>query len=256
VTISVPAAARASVVDTIVSGEVGYLAQRYGDASHRGAEPLVYHNAAHTTGCIDAVLRIGERLVGAGLLEAWDVHLLRVAAAFHDHEQGLEAGANESASADAAESAMRAHPGIFSERDIARVRGAVLATRVEFAGGKLVQMVDAQDRFSMVLADADLAHLGLPNAIQSSLQLNEEIQKRSGRRTLDRDLSITFLKFSAELMSYHKFHLRESRELFAAQQLANHRKLAALVDAYARGAITYGGLKKRALQFAQGAALS
>ena len=218
------------LIGHFIQQELVYLQSRYSDRD--------YHNAEHAAEVIERVREIGARLVASDKLTARDVQLLTLAAVFHDHEQDLGSGANEARSADVAAAAMADHPEIFSAKDIAKVRAAIMATRVEFVDGKLRQVADPNDVFAAALADSDMAHLGGPIAIPSSLQLNQELQTLGGTG-LDSKVSADFLAFSAELMGYHQYHLEESRELFANGTRNNAQTMSLLQAAFASGSLSY-----------------
>jgi len=246
-----------AVADSIVVQELDYLARRYGDKHQRGREPRAYHNALHAAGSVEAVARIVRSAVRSGRLMTWHVYLGRVATAFHDDEQGLSTTEeNVMASADRAALVMREHSDVFSNDDIALVRAGIASTRVRIEDGMVVQIVDSQDPFCAAVADADLAHLGISTAIQTSLDLNEELQLLDGRLELNRDITIEFLQFSAKFILTHRFHLPESREMFRPGQQENHRRLVELTDKYVRRELTYKQLRQFAAMSAKGSALA
>jgi hypothetical protein len=247
-------ATRIAVAQRIVADEIVYLGRRYGDGRQRGSEPLPYHNAVHTKGGVEAVTQIGARLVETEQVRPWYVYLLRIGEAYHDHEQGLDPDDNVMASADAAASAMSTYPLIFPAHEIAEVRAGIASTRTRIVNGMVVQVVDFNDLFCKALADGDLAHLGMQTGIQSSFNLNEELQRRAGQKGLDRNITIEFLNFSAELFRTHEFHLPESRELFPGQQ-ENHRQLVDLTEKYVRRELTYKQLRQFAAMAARSSTL-
>jgi hypothetical protein len=246
-----PGAALVAVADAIVKQELAYQDKRYGNKHQRGSEPRAYHNGSHGAGSVVAVERIIRRAVQSGRLMTWHVYLGRIAAAFHDHDPE-----DVVASADAAAAAMREHPEVFSNFHISLVRAGIISTRVRFHDGMVVQIVDLEDAFCCAVADADLAHLAMSTAIQSSLDFDEECQRLSGRSELNRKTTIKSLRSSEKLILNHQFKLPESREMFAAGQRENHRRLVELTDKYEGRQLTRKQLQQYAARAAKGSVLA
>lgn len=214
-----------SLVDRLCDDALAEIRARYGDDLGGGRSWLPFHNASHTRDVLAAATRLGDILLSAGRITPREFALLRIAAAFHDHEQGLGPGANEAASADAAARAMEACGEVFTAEDCERVRGIILSTRVTVNQDGLTQLVDDSDTLALALADSDLAHLGSDRALYRSLVLSCEEQLRSGAWSPDagepdRDTTIASLDISERLLRNHHYHLPEARRLYAARQTA------------------------------------
>jgi len=146
------------------------------------APHLTYHNLWHTQhDVMPAVVRLAE---ASGVCTD-DVHLLRVAAAYHDigflereqgHEiVGLRVVAQKLGSFD------------FTSRQIERIMGMIMATRLPQSPRNLLEEI---------VADADLDVLGRADFFPRSAVLYEEFtslgQERTWRQWLEQQL--TFLK--------------------------------------------------------------
>ena len=123
---------------------------------------LTYHNLDHTQQCVmKAAARLG-RLEG---LPEPDMQLVVVAAAFHDLGFIWTVEGHELASTRVAAQVL---PNFgFSDRQVERVMGAIMATRLPQSPFDLLEAV---------LADADLDVLGRDDFMERSLDLYQESQ--------------------------------------------------------------------------------
>lgn len=237
------------VVTDLVAKQLEHLGQKYGTMKGKsGNSWLPYHNRTHTEDVLLASQQIGQRLVRGKKIAPRDLQLLRLAAAFHDDEQDLgkvAPGANEFASATIAAKTMQRYPEIFSADDIKRVERAIMATRVKFENGQMVQIVDRSDVLGLALADADLAHLGRDIGLHRSMMFDKEMQYRAGAwngdSATDPNPAATEqnLQSSVALLGYHEYFLPQSRTLYSAGQVQNRALHVDIIDQLKRGAVTY-----------------
>lgn len=114
---------------------------------------LTYHAVAHTHDVISEVLLLGK----LDKLNERELHLLHVAAAFHDAGHLNGPNEHETDGALMAQEAMRTEGG-YSDQEISLVTQMILDTRLVNEGGKLIQQPKTD--LSAYLLDADLANLG------------------------------------------------------------------------------------------------
>jgi predicted metal-dependent HD superfamily phosphohydrolase len=176
-------------------------------------DPKAYHNREHAMEVIDAAEQIANELIAHDLLSPDEGDLVVIAAAYHDisHQKGRQT--NEEESAALAEEAMRA-TGLFSEEEIARVKSAILATKVSFPEGKFQQNIsEDSDILSKILADADLASLGrdYDSFWKSSLNLWRE---NEGRSTVTYEEITYYMPGEIKFLKDHRFHTQEAETLF------------------------------------------
>src|SRR3989344_1347059 len=146
------------VIQGLISYALSEVERKYGTGKDDGENPKRYHNRPHSESVLDAAGNITQLAFEAGKIAASDIHLIKIAASFHDIEQDLGSGFNESESARIAEEEMR-KTGAFKEEDIQKVKRMILATNIFFENGSLRQ--SATDEYpTQIIADADLAHLG------------------------------------------------------------------------------------------------
>lgn len=252
-------AARRAAARRIVREVAEELLTRFGSntSAARGGRYLPYHNQTHGLGdvCRYAV-RAALREVAANRLPARSVPVAAIAAIYHDYEIGAGRGEDERRSADAAEVALRDSRwrGVFDEHDVAMARAAILATVPDVSvpgriGQSLVATGDvAIDRMQLVLADADLASLGLRRGPHRSLLLLAEVQAAQGevahpggpgelgRMTIDAATLEPWLASHVELYRNHRFHLASTRADLAAGQERNAQTAGRLLERVRAGA--------------------
>ena len=139
------------------AGAVAYALERL----HAELSPLfVYHNAGHTeSDVLPAVLRLARL---AGLADP-DVHLLAVAAAFHDLGHVRNHIDHERIGVSVIDDVLPRFG--FGAQDIERVSGMIMATRLPQS---------PRNEEQALLADADLDSLGRPDFFVTSRALWQE----------------------------------------------------------------------------------
>jgi predicted metal-dependent HD superfamily phosphohydrolase len=212
---------RETIANQILRETLEMVESKYGTGQGDGETPLAYHNVLHTKGVLSAAEQIADAAIKAGKIEPNDKILVSFAACFHDLEQSLGSGANERASAAAAEAAMR-KAGIFSDIEIQKVMNMIMATQVHFENGKMRQS-ESDDYLTKILTDADLAHLGQEGEVywSSVLALLREIKKTDHPTTAE---ILAFAQIQPGFLGNHKFHTPEAEILFAHKE--NNIKLA------------------------------
>lgn len=201
---------------------LGIIEDRYGPDS---PDHLGYHDTEHTRQVIAATMLLGNLALTRGNITQHESQLLIIAGAFHDVEQGLGSGRNETESASQAENAMR-KTGLFTSDDIEKVRTGIMATQVVYDAGHLEQ--SATDYFTKLLADADLVSLG---------SSTEQYWDRTvglfyewyGERADDREARIQFMTHQITLLSTHVYYTVEARTIFTNQPF-NKKYSKAILD--------------------------
>ena len=241
----------------IAHNEFLTIERRYGSAKTAPLSGvwLPYHGVSHTREAHEAAFQTAQLLVSAGRLDPAYVPLVRIAAAYHDHEQDRVPGANECASADAATAAMTdaRFARDFSERDREFVRAAIMATVIQFDDrGRLRQSVNmsgdpARILTEMIMADADLVSLGTPDGPRQGLVLQLEIQALAGKLDLPRtvaglmavelpeDVLERGLAGQARLFATHRYELDLNNEVLGPQQQRNTEFVASLGQRFREG---------------------
>jgi len=188
--------------------EVG---KRYGKRPGDGVTPLAYHNFHHSLGVVKAGEAIAISAANRGKINKDDVVLVKIAASFHDIEQGLGGGMNEQESARIAEGYLR-KKGVFNEEDIAKVKRMIMATVVDYSSGWLKQSA-TDDYLTQILADADLSSLGAKPDIYwgKAESLLKELKKTDSPN--NEDLR-NFLGTQDKFLENHKFYTDEANILF------------------------------------------
>jgi len=239
---------RREIVDALVAKEIQNIKDRYGDEFGGGINWKPYHNASHTQSVVNAAQRIGRALLASDQINEVDFDNLLLAAAFHDHEQDLGPGQNESQSALAATEAILENPGQFTLFDINHIRKAISATQIAWQGQILHQLVDPSDVVQLALADADLAGLGQDFGVRYSLLLNLEISgakvgpTRMHNFDPDRLSTLQNLRLSVALFGNHQYWLPEAAAWLTPGLAQNQKKLERLIPFYESGKFTYRDL--------------
>lgn len=203
------------IAQTLVNYALLEVERKHGKGQGDGENPKSYHNRVHAQDVLDASRQITKRSLTAGKVETSDIPLVEIAAAFHDIEQDMDGGLNETESARLAEIEMRKN-GIFNEEDIQKVRRMILATIIHFDDGIMKQSA-TEEFLTQVIADADLSHLGRePNIYWSrAMGLLKEIK---GTNDLSKEDTITFAEGQPTFLTNHQFYTEEARRLFAHKQ--------------------------------------
>lgn len=268
----------------LVERELADITHRYGNIDRAGSSSwLPYHNASHAKDVHDASFATAQKLAATGRIDPNDIPLVRIAAVFHDHEQNLGSGPNESHSADIAVAALAERPDLFDVGDIAKVRAMILGTTVSFVKDpsaptaypagvrgvppishpKLVQAANPSSPLEAVVADADLGALGHVTGLRQSLNLLAEMESKAGRLDLPRDaaglrdveLSMgtmgTFLSAQHDLLSDHRYLLDINEKERGPQREENLRATDEAWAAVLQGA-SFGQVLDGAVAYARG----
>ncbi|OGE09674.1 hypothetical protein A2470_00885 [Candidatus Curtissbacteria bacterium RIFOXYC2_FULL_41_11] len=203
------------VVEGLINYALSEVERKYGTGQGDGENPKKFHNRPHSESVRDATENIAQLVLDAGKITASDIPLIRIAASFHDIEQDLGRGLNESESARITEAEMR-KTGAFTEEDIQKVERMILATNVSFENGSLRQ--SATDEYpTQIIADADLAHLGKEPDIywETARNLLKELK---GTDAPSRENEIAFAQGNLTLLENYRFYTEEATRLFPYRQ--------------------------------------
>ena len=172
---------------------------------------LTYHSVEHS----DEVLSLAVALAATDGLNARDLLLIGIAAAYHDSgflEQRL---GHEIVSADLAESAMRTNQN-FSKEEINLVKQMIWDTKLQPIGPSHC----LNTMLSPWLIDADLSNLGRPDFLKQTKLLADEL-----------DLSIdNMLDQSVELMNRHQWFSPAGQRILGPQKDVNVKELRAMLQ--------------------------
>tara|TARA_E500000178_G_C16949917_1_gene720718 strand:- start:443 stop:1072 length:630 start_codon:yes stop_codon:yes gene_type:complete len=172
---------------------------------------LTYHSVEHS----DEVLSLAVALAATDGLNARDLLLIGIAAAYHDSgflEQRL---GHEIVSADLAESAMRTNQN-FSKEEINLVKQMIWDTKLQPIGPSHC----LNTALSPWLIDADLSNLGRPDFLKQTKLLADEL-----------DLSIdNMLDQSVELMNRHQWFSPAGQRILGPQKDVNVKELRAMLQ--------------------------
>jgi len=179
-----------------------------------GQNTKAYHNLDHTLAVIDAAERIAQLGLSRKLIvPERDIHLVTIAAVWHDgrHSRRHGAGYNEYVSAQMAARAMQ-ETGVFSQRETKAVQGMIKGTEVKFVDGKVIQQANPKNYLQKVIADADLSNLGQPFDFywQTAEKVYEEVMGEPGSEQAIAKMSLGFI-------TGHEFLTDEAVELFPHQ---------------------------------------
>ena len=129
---------------------------------------LKYHCAKHTDNVLSEVVYFA---VTDGLPER-EIHLLAVAAAYHDAGFLIRIPDNEELGAEMAEKAMRAAKG-YSQQEIRLVKDMIMDTKLKDSGVDYKKRPSSE--LSKYLLDADLSNLGREDFFARLEQLHQEM---------------------------------------------------------------------------------
>lgn len=206
---------REIVVNELINFALNEIERKYGTGNDDGERPKKYHNLLHTQDTMDAAQKIAAIALEADKIKEEDLNQIAIAAAFHDIEVELENGANEARSVEIAAEKMRTSQ-LFSEQEIARVGNIMSATIVQNTEG-LIQSADMEDYSTQILADADLANLGMETDLyfdHARRIFSENVQAINSDKIDETD----FYKKQLQLLAKHHFYTKEARELFPHQE--------------------------------------
>lgn len=189
--------------------------ERFGPGAEGTNSAKTYHDVIHTMQVHEYAMLIARRLFQQDKIGKDDLPLISIAASFHDIVQGLGAGLNESESAIEATNAMQ-ESGMFSSTDIQKVTQMILATRVRYIDG-IMQQAAGNSILEHIIADADLAHLGLPFEEYAERARALIIELYGPNPTSDQIRE--FQASSHQLLSSHNYYTLEAADLFPHQTL-------------------------------------
>mgnify|MGYP001020590646 CR=1 FL=1 len=189
---------------------------------------LRYHNEAHSLQVVSAAPAIA--IARSMVPTSRDYQLVVLAAAFHDFYTELPSQ-NELFSAKSAAIAMSEFA-VFSEQDAQAVERMIQATEYKVQNSVIRQNVTAGDTLASIIADADLAALGLSwsEFYQAATSFYEE--RRLGYTPKSNSEIMRFLHEEVNVLSNHRFWLKESSVLFPHVQ-ANAVRVKALQTVHA-----------------------
>lgn len=189
------------------AGAVAYALERL----HKELPPeLTYHNAMHTEG---DVLPAAVRLAQLSNLPEADLHLLEVAAAFHDLGQIRTVLGHELIGSEIMADVLPRYG--FSQEQIARVSGMILAT-------ELPQTPLNEEQ--QLLCDADLDSLGRDDFFETSKALWME------RKACGMDIPLqTWLETQLRFVKEHQYFTPAARALRDEGKLRNIELLERLI---------------------------
>lgn len=161
---------------------------------------LTYHNLGHTTYVLDRVVFLAKQ----SDVSADDLHLLKLAALFHDTGFIDNPKDHEEKGCQIAESYLSA---AYSKEDLEKICGMIMATKIPQS---------PQTRLEDILADADLEYLGTELFEKIGQTLFEELKHFNPDFTVQAwdELQLVF-------MQKHHFHTEFCREFREPQKQIN-----------------------------------
>jgi predicted metal-dependent HD superfamily phosphohydrolase len=244
-----------ATIDRLLPLALESLIERFGTVE-RFVHGFGYHNADHGQDVGSAAADLARELVDAGSVGSETIPLADYAGRMHDQVQGK---GHERLSALIAAEALR-EEGV-PDRHIATVKTMIRATEVlRMEDNRIVQAANPEDPNQALLADADLASLGMRKGPFLTLLLNLELQHLNGKTHMptptdgngiepDRTATEGFLDFQVALYDKHRYMLAASRSKFPHQE-ANRDELARLLELYRADRITYSMMLANAKQYA------
>jgi len=194
---------------SIIEGAYDLVDEKYGVNSEH---PKNFHNLVHTANVVEAAMAMADKALANGKIKPNDKKLIAIAAAYHDTEQQLGGGANETASAVLALEAMR-QIGTFSQIDEQDVTDMIMATKIYFDENGIMRQSASDDYRTQIIADADLSHLGGPTELYEERFIS---LFREFNPTLDTDDDKfkAFLKNQEAFMQNHSYYTSEASNIF------------------------------------------
>lgn len=163
---------------------------------------MVFHDLEHTLSVTRAAMGIG-RSMG---LTSRQLHLLELAALFHDSGYALAYAGHEEKSAELAGNFLMKQG--VPERDIRQVKELIMATRIGSAPRGVLQQI---------IRDADSSKAGQVDFEQKSERLRTELGSVHGKKS-------TVPQWLQENLTYlesHRFHTPQAEERYGAQKRIN-----------------------------------
>lgn len=208
---------RGDATDRVVSYAATEILFKY---DSNGSSPLSYHNGRHTLDVELATHAIGMKAVANSKITHRATTLLKIAASFHDVEQGMGSGANEDESAHIAAKQME-ETSAFTPREVEAVKQMILATKVYFEDGVMKQSANTEGLdeemtcLCMILADADVASLG--NQWEICFSRMKALEKEIHGNDPTAKAHKSFLANQLALLENHTFYTPEATALYPHQ---------------------------------------
>lgn len=174
--------------------------------ARRMPKRMRFHDLEHTL----AVTRTATALGRAAGLPQKDLHLLELAALFHDTGYALAYNGHEAQGADLAEAFLRKHG--VGAADIRVIRSLILSTRLQARPRTPLQAL---------LRDADSAKAG-----QVDFEARGELLRQERELTFGAPIGAkAWLQENARYLAAHRFHTVQGRQRFGAQKRINLERL-------------------------------
>lgn len=204
------------ITEELVNFALSEVERKYGTGKGDGLTPLDYHNLPHSQDSHQAGEKIAKLAARNGKISPDDVGLVKIAAASHDIEQGLNGEGKEEESARIIEVKMR-EKSVYTEEDIEKVKKMILATATHVENGAMKQSA-TDDYLTQIMADADLAYLGGDSETyyQRAESLLKEIKRTDNPTSEDK---LAFMKSQPAFLAKHSFYTEEARQLFPNKQV-------------------------------------
>ncbi len=166
----------------------------------------VFHDFNHTQGVLEAVLEIGS----GNNLEDRELHLLQIAAWFHDsgYDQGAEG--HEERSCRYAVSFLSKFD--LPDQDLDLITRCIMATRLPFK---------PKDLLEEIMCDADLSHLGKQSYWDRTGRLRQELLLTRGKMMTEQD----WVEFELDFMNNHRYFTTVAEELYNPRKLKHIKQL-------------------------------
>ena len=192
---------------TIISKTENFV-QEYFDLKHDSR--FEFHNIDHTKSVVSAIKQLCDV---ANIKDDEKLNLI-IAAWFHDLGYTSNPNDHELESANMAADFLE---GInMPEGNIEKIKNLILATNMNWTG---------QDYHSLLLKDADLAHLASDNFFDINNKLRRENEQRNGGDISDSE----WLKNNISFIESHQYHSKEGKILFEEKKLKILNKLKSMV---------------------------
>jgi polyphosphate kinase len=199
----------AAIDDKLLAAARAHVRQWF---AARMPKHMRFHDLDHTLTVTRSALALGRSMK----LPEHEIRLLEIAALFHDAGYALAYAGHEGKSAVLAESFLAKHGA--SARDIARVRGLILATRPG---------APVRSKLQAVLRDADSAKAGQADFEEKGDRLRGELEHVRRKRYTDREWADLNLKY----LKGHGFLTPEAKRRYGAQKRLNLHAAAARLAA-------------------------
>ena len=163
---------------------------------------MLFHDLEHTLSVTRTARAIGQAMRVAPT----DLAVLEMAALFHDVGYAIDPAQHEEQGAEQAAAFLEKHG--VGQRDIARVKGLIMATRIG---------TRPRSRLQMILRDADSAKAGQIDFEEKSERLRREMEVLRGTKPSNRE----WLEENVAYLRGHRFHTAYARERYGSQKRLN-----------------------------------